>query len=134
MDKSTVRLALGGKIHPKHESSRPNEGYSGSIPGVVEETLLSLRAHKHVYISAGYGGAASAIAAYLGIPGAEHGKVALAPLLMNPACAEALQEIHSLYDVDNNHLSCDDLATFTSSYRPTELATLLVKGLASDCR
>ena len=134
VDKSTVRLALGGKIHPKHEASRPNEGYSGTIPGVVEETLLSLRAHKHVYISAGYGGAASAIAAYLGIPGAEHGKVALAQLLMNPTCAEALQEIHSLYDLDNNHLSCEDLETFTSSYRPTELATLLVKGLASDCR
>ena len=134
VDKSTVRLALGGKIHPKNEVSRPDEGYSGSIPGIVEETLLSLRAHKHVYISAGYGGAASAIAAYLDIPGAEHGKVALAPLLKNPACVEALQEIHALYDVDNNHLSCDDLVTFTSSYRPTELATLLVKGLANDCR
>lgn len=130
--KSTVRLALGGKIIPQSESREPNEGYSGDIPGVVEETLLSLRAHKHVYISAGYGGAASAIASYLDIPGAECGKDALSTLLRNPLCVDALQEIRTLYRAENNHLSSEELRTFTSSYRPTELATLLVKGLTNE--
>lgn len=49
---SQARLVIGGKM----------QGFSGLVPGVVEETWLSLVQHKPLYVVGGFGGAARAVA------------------------------------------------------------------------
>jgi SLOG-like protein/TIR domain-containing protein len=50
-DLSDARLVLGGKL----------TGFSGLVPGVVEEACLSLAAGKPLFLAGGYGGAARAV-------------------------------------------------------------------------
>jgi hypothetical protein len=58
-----ARIAIGGKVGPTR-TAMPDGGtkvawYSGRIPGVIEEILLSLQADKPVYLSGAFGGAAA---------------------------------------------------------------------------
>ena len=56
-DQTDARIVLGGKL----------DGYKGTMPGVVEETLLALAAKKPVFLVGGFGGCARAIAEVLGL-------------------------------------------------------------------
>jgi len=47
-----ARIVLGGKV----------TGFSGLVPGIVEEALLTLRRKKPMYIAGGFGGAARLVA------------------------------------------------------------------------
>jgi len=62
-----ARVVLGGKVGPtvpRSGSTMPT-WYSGRIPGVIEETLLSLESRKPVYICGAFGGAAALVAELL---------------------------------------------------------------------
>ena len=52
-----ARIVLGGRV----------AGYKGRIPGIAEETLLSLRARQPVFLLGGFGGCARGIAETLGL-------------------------------------------------------------------
>ncbi len=52
-----ARLVLGGRV----------EGHKGAMPGIAEETYLSLEAHQPVFILGGFGGCARDIAETLGL-------------------------------------------------------------------
>lgn len=49
---SSVRISIGGKI----------EGYSGKLPGVIEESLIAIKMNKPLFILGAYGGAAELLA------------------------------------------------------------------------
>lgn len=51
-------VALGGRVGK----------FAGTVPGVLEEIVLSCRAHKPVFLCAGFGGATAVAAALLGLP------------------------------------------------------------------
>jgi hypothetical protein len=51
-ERSQARLVIGGKM----------KGFSGLVPGVVEEAWLSLKQNKPLYVVGGFGGAARAVA------------------------------------------------------------------------
>jgi SLOG cluster2/TIR domain len=60
-----ARIAIGGKMGPT-VTAMPDGGkklnwYSGRIPGVAEEILLSLKADKPVYLCGAFGGATSTV-------------------------------------------------------------------------
>lgn len=52
-----ARVVLGGRV----------EGYKGAMPGIAEETYLSLEAHQPVFVLGGFGGCARDIAETLGL-------------------------------------------------------------------
>ncbi len=52
-----ARVVLGGRV----------EGYKGSMPGIAEETCLSLEARQPVFVLGGFGGCARDIAETLGL-------------------------------------------------------------------
>lgn len=57
---SNARIVLGGRLG----------GFRGSLPGIVEEALMAMRARQPLYVVGGFGGCARAIAYALGlIPG-----------------------------------------------------------------
>src|SRR5437762_14359 len=51
-----ARVLVGGRL----------SGYAGTMPGLVEEAILSLQHRQPVYVAGGFGGAAAAIARVLG--------------------------------------------------------------------
>lgn len=57
-----ARIVIGGKVGPTTtatpDGGRSERWYSGRIPGVVEEALLSLQAKQPVFIVGAFGGAA----------------------------------------------------------------------------
>jgi hypothetical protein len=59
-----ARIAIGGKMGPTvtamPDGTKKTSWYSGRIPGVFEEILLSLEAGKPVYLCGAFGGAAAA--------------------------------------------------------------------------
>ena len=52
-----ARIVLGGRV----------EDYKGSMPGIAEETLLSLQAHQPVFLLGGFGGCTRDIAETIGL-------------------------------------------------------------------
>ena len=52
-----ARIVLGGRI----------EGYKGAMPGIAEETCLSLKAGQPVFLLGGFGGCARDIAETIGL-------------------------------------------------------------------
>ena len=52
-----ARIVLGGRV----------EGYKGAMPGIAEETYLSLEAHQPVFVLGGFGGCARDIAETIGL-------------------------------------------------------------------
>ena len=52
-----ARIVLGGRV----------AGYKGRMPGIAEETLLSLRARQPVFLLGGFGGCARGIAETIGL-------------------------------------------------------------------
>jgi hypothetical protein len=58
-----ARIAIGGKMGPtvtaQPDGSKRTSWYSGRIPGVFEEILLSLEAKKPTYLCGAFGGAAA---------------------------------------------------------------------------
>jgi SLOG cluster2/TIR domain len=54
-EETDARVVLGGKV----------AGFSGLMPGIVEEVLLAIRRSQPVYVAGGFGGAAHVVAAAL---------------------------------------------------------------------
>ena len=56
-DETQVRIVLGGRVN----------GYKGRMPGIAEETLLSLQSHQPVFLLGGFGGCTRDIAETIGL-------------------------------------------------------------------
>lgn len=58
-----ARIAIGGKVGPTltamPDGSKTRSWYSGRIPGVIEEIILTLKAGKPLYLCGAFGGAAA---------------------------------------------------------------------------
>lgn len=121
-DRCDARVILGGKL----------TGYQGTIPGILEEASLSLRATKPLYVAGGFGGAAAAVALALQRADASSapddypdGVAAHAELLADIAAAE-----QSAGRSDDG-LNDDRRAQLAWSHRPGEIASIVVHGLSS---
>jgi len=61
---AVARIVIGGKVGPTvtatPDGAKSEKWYSGRIPGVIEEVLLSLRAGQPVFLIGAFGGAAKA--------------------------------------------------------------------------
>ena len=124
LDSTDARMLIGGRRH----------GYSGAMPGLYEEALLTLQAGQPMYLAAGFGGAtldlAGAIdarctglcARHAGDPplesGASTGLAAFSSLIGNAGWARL---DNGLSDNENLHLA--------TTHRPGEIASLVGLGL-----
>lgn len=111
-----ARLVVGGR----------RSGFQGRMPGVVEETLLAVRAGQPVYVAGGFGGAAADIAHRLGRwPDAW-------PALGDGMAAPGLDELSQAVSErgwPENGLSRDDELRLAASHRPSDIASLVALGL-----
>jgi hypothetical protein len=116
-----ARVVVGGQL----------SGHQGAMPGVLEEALLSLQDGQPVYVAAGFGGAAAAVAHALGrdVPdwapsdfpsGADRASVGLRHL--TDVASHALPAEDGLEDAERRQLAV--------THRPGDIAALVVVGLA----
>jgi hypothetical protein len=120
-DHSDARVVVGGQL----------SGYQGAMPGVIEEVLIALDAGQPLYVAGGFGGAAAAAVGALQGDGPhsslpdypEHVKeveFALAELRSTARSKPPAPD--GLEDYERRQLAV--------TYRPAEIASLTVVGLA----
>lgn len=114
-ERTDARVLIGGKL----------QGFQGVMPGVLEEATLAVAANQPVYLAGGFGGATGALAAAAlrldsllgwecdGVPEDtfEHARVAVSSGL------------------PPNGLSDDQNRRLATTYRPSEVAWLVARGL-----
>ncbi len=113
-----ARLVVGGQ----------RAGFQGHMPGVVEETILAIRAEQPVFVAGGFGGAAGDIARVLGFD--PENWLGLADGADRPDLrdlANAMQETG--WTPDRNGLSVEQNRQLAVSYRASEVASLVIHGL-----
>jgi len=118
---SDARLAVGGKL----------SGYTGAEPGVIEEVRLSLESSKPVYVAGGYGGAAAAIAKKLGYDSFDWAPPDFPSGAHSPEVSASLGQLSTVASGKvEDGLTADDRRVLAVSHRPSDIATLVVQGLA----
>lgn len=112
MRKNTgARVVLGGKL----------EGFKGTMPGIAEETYLSLRARQPVFLIGGYGGCARDIAETMGLIERWAG---------SRGAWQGREQFDSFVPDDlNNGLSEQESATLANTPHIQEAVTLVSRGL-----
>ncbi len=115
------RLMIGGKC----------AGFSGRLPGLVEEALLTLDARQPLYLAAGFGGATAEIARVMGVPmdWLPHTPKAGRDAMLDEGLARIRDQITKTPPADTG-LDAAAQAHLARTHRPSEVATLVSQGLA----
>ena len=121
---TSARLLLGGKRH----------GYTGAMPGVLQEALLALQAGQPLYLASGYGGVTLDITAVIDSRCAGHCPRHASDPPLDAATLAGLDELRNLVAGDgwrrlNNALSVDENLHLATTHRPAEIAALVALGL-----
>lgn len=118
---SDARIVVGGKL----------TGYQGSMPGVIEEAILSLEALQPLFVAGGFGGAAAATASALGLDDQSWVPGEYPQGRDDPGTAAALGRVEQLQgsQVDRG-LDEDQALALAATHRPGDIASLAVLGLA----
>lgn len=121
-DHQVGRVFLGGR----------REGFEGSMPGVLEELLITLERGQPTYLAGGFGGVTYDVARLLGVQGGEWPIGADA--ITDPRYQAGLDALRALVDSGrytglNNGLTEEENRWLTMSHRPGEIASLVSRGL-----
>ncbi|MBF0325546.1 MAG: hypothetical protein HQL42_10785 [Alphaproteobacteria bacterium] len=114
------RLMIGGR----------RTGFAGSQPGLVQEALMTLEAKQPLYLAAGFGGATADIA---GAAGMDMNWLTIDPEAADPdpALTKGLADVAAMVTANGliTGLAADDLAALACTHRPSDIATLVSRGL-----
>jgi hypothetical protein len=121
---TSARVLLGGRRH----------GYTGALPGVLEEAVMALHAGQPLYLAAGFGGVTLDIAAAV-----DRRCAGLCPThASDPASdgrtVEALDALQAMLGTCGwnglaNGLDDDENLRLATTHRPSEIAALVCLGL-----
>jgi hypothetical protein len=120
-----ARVLVGGKL----------AGYQGAMPGLIEEAVMSVGRGQQLYLAGGFGGAAAAITRALEIDPMDWLPEQLPADGENPDVVLALSALRDAarrggWRLDDG-LEPDDRRKLAESYRPSDIATVITKGLSS---
>jgi hypothetical protein len=121
-DRTNARVLVGGQL----------TNYLGSVPGIIEEAILSMAASQPVYVAGGFGGAAAAVASSLGIDDHAWGPGDFPAGIDQFAVQGALVKLAQLAEKTNvsDGLHEGERKLLAASHRPGDIATLMLLGLA----
>ncbi len=108
---TTSRIALGGRV----------EGYKGAMPGIAEESLLSLRAGQPLFLIGGFGGCTRDIAETVGLVDAWSGN-------SRTWCGREWFEPYEPEDLHNG-LSTEENRVLASTPHIDQAVSLVMMGL-----
>ena len=111
LKQTNARIILGGTT----------EGYKGTMPGIGEEALLSLKARQPLFVIGGFGGCARDIAESLGL---------VKKRMFSQHIWTGLEEFKSFSGADlNNGLSTKENATLATTPHIDQAIVLILRGL-----
>jgi hypothetical protein len=121
-DQQVGRVFLGGR----------RDGFEGIIPGLVEELLLTLERGQPTFLAAGFGGVTYDVAQILGVQ-RESWPIG-GDQVVNPGYQLGLDRLRQLvgsgrYVGLNNGLTETENQWLAHSHRPSEIASLVARGL-----
>ena len=132
---SSLRRYLGEITHARVIVGGQLSNFKGAMPGVIEEAIVAVRSGQPLYVAAGFGGAAALVARTLEID-----QLAWAPerFPIRPSDHRIDEALHELrrtaregnWSARNWGLDDVQLGQLASSYRPGEIATLVVTALS----
>jgi hypothetical protein len=113
-----ARVVLSGALN----------SFQGRMPGVLEEAILAIRGNTPLFIAGGFGGAAGNLAVALGIDADNW----LARDVRESAYLDELRAAiaDAGWTVDSNGLTIDENRRLAVTYRASEVASLVVRGLS----
>lgn len=111
LSNSDARIVVGGRV----------EGYKGTMPGIAEEALLSLRAGKPTFLVGGFGGCTRDIAETLGV-------IKPRPI-SNPGWAHRTEFVAFTTANLNNGLTVEENATLAYTPHVDQAITLILRGM-----
>lgn len=119
-----ARVILGGR----------RAGYIGSMPGLVEEALLSIEAGKPFYLAGGFGGVTLDIAKTLGVDDGAWFPSLADDTAADPGLVASLKQLTDAardagWTITDNGLSLDENRKLSATHRPSEIAALVSLGL-----
>lgn len=125
-DNTNARIVLGGE----------REGFQGSMPGIFEEVLLSLERRQALYLAGGFGGATLDVIRTLRSSDAKWFPSLQDQLSSDGLAAKGLEEINTTaaamkWDGYENGLSNEENSLLAASYRSSEIAALVGRGLGN---
>lgn len=115
---ATARVVVGGKV----------SGFAGEMPGVAEEAAATLRAAKPLYVAGGFGGAATLVGSIVA-PELYDWLPPELPMDVEDSVRERVASALGLR-LPPDGLSNPERALLAETHRPSDIATLVVLGLA----
>lgn len=122
---SHARVLIGGQL----------SGFKGTMPGTIEEAIYAVEAGQPLYVVAGFGGAAALVAKALGIDDLSW---AADSFPKRPDDARIDRSLDQLRSAARNSAWCatscgleeNEMRQLSASSRPSQIASLVVNGLA----
>lgn len=111
LEETSARIVLGGRV----------DKYKGSMPGIAEEALMSLRGAQPLYLIGGYGGCTRDIAEAMGL---------VQPVLMSHLAWPRRNEFKQFSSSDlRNGLSVQENKTLAMTPHVDQAVMLILRGL-----
>lgn len=123
-ENTNARIVIGGK----------RSGFQGAMPGILEEILFSLERRKPLYLAGGFGGATLDAIRALRPSYSEWCPVPIDEPKSDPRLLSALKRLHNVvetsgFDGYDNGLTEEENRLLAGSYRPSEIAALVGRGM-----
>ena len=120
-----ARVILGGQLCD----------FQGALPGVIEEAIVAVQAGQPLYVASGFGGAAALAAQALGIDDLAWAPEGFPSRPIDDRIDESIRQLRSAarggrWSAKSCGLDDIQLRQLAASYRPGEIASLVVNGLA----
>ena len=120
-----ARVILGGQLCD----------FQGALPGVIEEAIVAVQAGQPLYVASGFGGAAALAAQALGIDDLAWAPEGFPSRPIDDRIDESIRQLRSAarsggWSAKSCGLDDIQLSQLAASYRPGEIASLVVNGLA----
>lgn len=125
-DNTDARIIIGGK----------RTGFQGRMPGIFEEVLFSIKRCQPLYLAGGFGGATLDVIRALRPVDAEWLPLVQGPAVPDERVIKGLEKIEEVatnakWDGYENGLNEEENSLLAASYRPSEIAALVGKGLGN---
>lgn len=125
-ENTDAQVILGGKL----------EQFQGSMPGVIEEAINSIKAEQPLYIVGGFGGAAALVAKTLEIDSFDWAPSNYPIRPEDNRIEESLHQLRSAVNQSEASIRCCglddlDLRRLSTTHRPKEIASIIANGLSA---
>jgi hypothetical protein len=131
---TALRRFMIGETHGRVFMGGKQSGFTGAMPGLLEEAIMAVEERQPIYLAGGFGGITHDIARALEIDQGDWFPTLPKAPAMDSRVVDGLARLRFVakdteYASVNNGLSAEENRRLAATHRPSEIATLLSVGL-----